>query len=541
MSAPLSPDSIERRSPGTLPPYLSNGVLGIRFASLPHLPGTTVVSGFSGLDPADGVESLARGPYALAADLCIDGVWASSAPEWTTLVRQQYDFATGELTTIWKFRTGAVEATVDVTAFCSRSVPALAVQELIVRLDRPADITLVAGIDPTDVPGTGDRYAQPQDQGPNEGVDGRLLWRSHGETTSLGVAYATSFRGDQDVKAAPSSRDARGWFSTSYEVRARADRSYRLTAICALVPELSHARPDEQAGRLAALGASLGFDALRAENRRRWDELWRGRIELDGADRRWQAITDASLFYLLTSTHSGSLASTSLFGLAYWPNYHYYHGHVMWDIDTFTVPPLTLLAPDAAHALLDYRFRHLRSAQDHAAMHGWRGAMFPWESCPDHGEEATPGARPYTEDHVTADVGLAFAAYVYATGDLDYARRVAWPVLRSVADWVESRVTPSRRGFEIRHTVGPREHYEPVDNNAYMNMSAASVLRAAATCAVMIGQEAAGPMGADRIAAWSSRPIRVAARSSTTTAPAWTSRRVACRRARRGCSPSAIA
>ena len=102
--------------------------------------------------------------------------------------------------------------------------------------------------------------------------------------------------------------------------------------------------------------------------------------------------------------------------------------------------------------------------------------MFPWESCPDHGEEATPGARPYTEDHVTADVGLAFAAYVDATGDLDYARRVAWPVLRSVAEWVESRVTPSRRGFETGHTVGPREHYEPVDNNAYMNMSAASVL-----------------------------------------------------------------
>ena len=44
-----------------------------------------------------------------------------------------------------------------------------------------------------------------------------------------------------------------------------------------------------------------------------------------------------------------------MFGLAYWPDYHYYRGHVMWDIETFAVPPLLLTDPDAARALLDYR------------------------------------------------------------------------------------------------------------------------------------------------------------------------------------------
>ena len=37
--------------------------------------------------------------------------------------------------------------------------------------------------------------------------------------------------------------------------------------------------------------------------------------------------------------------------------------------------------------------------------------MYPWESCPVHGDEVTPGARPYTEDHVTFDVAVAFASY----------------------------------------------------------------------------------------------------------------------------------
>ena len=106
--------------------------------------------------------------------------------------------------------------------------------------------------------------------------------------------------------------------------------------------------------------------------------------------------------------------------------------------------------------------------------------MYPWESCPEHGEEATPGARPYTEDHVSADVALAFAGYVHATGDADYARRVAWPVMRSVAEFIVSRVIATKRGYEILGTVGPREVYQLVDNNAYTNMSAASALRAAA-------------------------------------------------------------
>jgi trehalose/maltose hydrolase-like predicted phosphorylase len=490
MPSPLSPAPVKRRVPDALPPYLSNGVLGIRFPGVPYLSGTTMINGFAGLHPNDGVEGFARAPFVLAADVQLAGVWASAAPEWIRVIEQRYDFATAELHTLWSFRVDGTTATIETTAFCSRTVPALAACDVQVRVDSPADVALAAGIDPTGVPGYADSVAQPQDQGPNEDVDGRLLWHSSGDISTVGMAYTTSFHGGSEAEREAASRDERGWFSTSYRLRARTDRRYRLSLLSAVVPVLSHARPDEQAGRLAAVGAKRGFDGLRLENAAAWDELWQGRIELDGADARWQAITDASVFYLLASTHSASLASTSLFGLAYWPNYHYYHGHVMWDIETFTVPPLLLLAPDSAHALLDYRFRHLTAAHHNAALHGWRGAMYPWESCPEHGEESTPGARPYTEDHVSADVALAFAGYIQATGDADYARRIAWPVMRSVAEFIVSRVIATKRGFEILATVGPREVYQVVDNNAYTNMSAATALRAAADCATMIGATA---------------------------------------------------
>lgn len=487
MAEPLSPPAISERAAEALPPYLANGVIGIRHPGLPHLPGTTMVNGFAGLHPGDGVEGFARAPYALAVDVRLRGVWASSAPEWVELTGQRYDFAAGELHTSWRFRVDGVTAFVETVAFCSRTLPAVAAVELTLRTDAAADVAMAAGVDPTEVPGFATDVGQPQDQGPNEGVDGRLRWHSHGDVACLGVAYSTRPLGDARAERAASASDARGWFSTTWTVRARAGRRYGVQLLTALVPDVSHARPDEEAGRLASLAASISFDGLREANRRAWIEIWRGRIVLDGADARWQAITDASVFYLLSSVHASSLASTSLFGLAYWPDYHYYHGHVMWDIETFTVPPLLLLDPDAAHALLDYRFRHLDAARRLAALHGRRGAMYPWESCPQHGEESTPGARPYTEDHVTLDVALAFASYVHATGDADYARRVAWPVLRSVADWIVSRVDLTPRGYEIRRTVGPRESYAPVDNDAFTNMAATRALEEAVAMGALVG------------------------------------------------------
>jgi trehalose/maltose hydrolase-like predicted phosphorylase len=99
---------------------------------------------------------------------------------------------------------------------------------------------------------------------------------------------------------------------------------------------------------MAAKARHDGFDVIRAENRAAWDEIWKGRIKLVGAEPRWQALADAAFFYLNSSVHASSCASTSIFGLATWHDYHYYYGHVMWDIEAFAVPVLTFVQPQAA-------------------------------------------------------------------------------------------------------------------------------------------------------------------------------------------------
>src|SRR5436189_5674688 len=192
----------------------------------------------------------------------------------------------------------------------------------------------------------------------------------------------------------------------------------------------------------------MGFDILRRENAAAWQSLWRGRIVVIGADRRWQALADAAFFYVHTSTHPGSL-STHPFGLAQWHGYHYYYGHVMWDIESFLLPPLLLTNPDAAAAMLDYRSRCIEAARENARLTGQRGVQFPWESSPARSEEAAPGLGPAGayEQHVSADVAKAFADYAHATGNDVFYGTCAWPVLAGVADWLTSRAITTPRGW----------------------------------------------------------------------------------------------
>ena len=189
--------------------------------------------------------------------------------------------------------------------------------------------------------------------------------------------------------------------------------------------------------------------------------------------------------YLHTSAHASSLFSTFMFGLAYWPNYHYYRGHVMWDIEGFALPVFVLTDPAIARSLLEYRLNRLLAARRNAAMNGYQGLQFPWAASAVHGEEVIrlSKARVIFEQHVNMVVAHAFAQFCLATGDHGYLREHAWGVLSGVADWIVSGGISTARGFEIHECLGIAEQEMPVDNHAYVNMAAAVVLREAASAA----------------------------------------------------------
>lgn len=60
-------------------------------------------------------------------------------------------------------------------------------------------------------------------------------------------------------------------------------------------------------------------------------------------------------------------------------------------------------------------------------------------------------------------------------------------MLTEVARWIASRVRQTERGFEIQRVQGVAETGGPVNNNAFVNMSAAMALREAAALAPALG------------------------------------------------------
>ena len=492
MSVPLSPKPVRNTGERELPAYVSNGLIGLRVRELPLTAGMALVSGFAGEHPERRIEAEAPAPYPLAGDIGVNGVWLSDAPHQVSDLEQAYDFSNGELTSGFTFTATDVSIRCEVLTFASREDPTLVCQEVSITVESACDLHVRSIVDATGMSGRALRHMRDTPGESKPACDGTLLWESAGGLGKVGLAHVSEMLGGASNDAEPKRpplEDNR--LATTYSFRARTGQRYRMRQITSVVCGAMHHQPDQHAGRLAAKARFDGFDAIRAENKAIWAELWKGRIVLVGAEERWQALADAAFFYLNSSVHASSPASTSIFGLATWHDYHYYYGHVMWDIEAFAVPVLSVLQPEAAASILDYRFRTLQAAYNNARLMGRRGAQFAWESAPSTGDEAAPlpGTAAWHEDHVSLDVARAFAFHADVSGEVEFLREKAWPVISGVAEWVTTRVAKTRRGYEVRASMGIAEREEPVKNAAFTNMASVVVLRDAISAAERLGRE----------------------------------------------------
>ena len=490
-SGPSSPSSARGPRDGELPAYVSNGLIGLRVREVPILAGMALVSGVVGEHPERRIEAAATVPYPLAGDIAVNGVWLRDQPWAISDLTQAYDFATGELTSGFVFHAGARRVEVEVLTFASRTAAALVLQEVTIRVDAPCNLTVRAIVD---IDGLRGRVARRRTRTPGETepvCDGALLWETEGRLSGCGLALWTELAAPAEGQRSTYDWDRTGPLVTEYRVRATRRGPVRLRQMAAVIPALVHEHPDEEAERRVWRGRETGFDALRDRNRRDWQDIWKGRIVLRGAPERHQALVDAAVFYLTSSTHPASPSATSIFGLATWHDYHYYYGHVMWDVDAFCLPPLMLLQPDSARAMLGFRTRGLAAARAIAGLSGRDGVEFPWQAAPLTGQEAAPGngSAAAHEDHGTLHIGRAFSLYADITGDSAFLKEDAWPVLSGLADWVVSRLEATARGVELKRAMGPAETPDPPDNDAFTLMAMHDLLRRAIRAAEAIGAD----------------------------------------------------
>lgn len=245
--------------------------------------------------------------------------------------------------------------------------------------------------------------------------------------------------------------------------------------------------PLNEAERLTIFAMLEGKERLLQHHEAAWDKLWQSDIVVEG-DVQSQRDIRFALYHLYSFAREGTAYSLSPMGLSGLG----YNGHVFWDTELWMYPPLLVLQPEIAKSLLEYRYQRLEAARQNAFSHGYKGAMFPWESS-DAGTEDTPVwalTGPF-QHHISGCVGWAFWKYYQVTKDKIWLRDRGYPVLKEVADFWTSRVERKGPGkYEINNVIGANEWQENIDNNAFTNAIAISVLRYATLAAKELGLRA---------------------------------------------------
>jgi trehalose/maltose hydrolase-like predicted phosphorylase len=458
------------------PAYLSNGLIGVRPGPNPLAPAKTMVNGFIYSDIPYKVVSLSAAPYPLVTDFRVNNITLLGHPELVKVERQTLDMASGELLTEMTFTpSNGITLRLKVLQFTCRAAPSLLCQEITFSPSSDGTVEIFAGVDAAEFSGSVYSTRAPE----RTEVDLAVGYLSQGGLSKLGVAVAAPV--SEEFKSQGQQVTGRASFAAGFSLEAKGGQTYRFPTIAAMVSDFYQPAPEQEAIRQAKRGAMLGIDLLRSQNRDLWSDLWRSRVKVYG-DADSQRVLDSAFFYLHSSLHAANKNGMAPFGLS---QFDYYYGHSFWDTESWSLLPVTLAAPATARSLLEFRVRGLENAKRLAALYGYRGAQFPWEASPIDGADATPtfAGTGWEEQHVTPDVALGFWEYQMATGDEDFLHEGTWPVLRAVAEWIESRGVSTSRGFEIRHVMGPDEGVQDVNNNSYVNVICRMVLEAAVRCA----------------------------------------------------------
>lgn len=263
----------------------------------------------------------------------------------------------------------------------------------------------------------------------------------------------------------------------------KAGTTYHFAIAGATISTAQNDDPMNEAERYAIYAKLQGVKKLISFHNAAWDDLWKSDIKVDGDDAS-QTDIHSALYHLYSFVRAGTSYSPSPMGLSGLG----YNGHVFWDTEIWMFPALLVLHPEMAKSMIEYRYQRLQQAKDNAFAHGFKGAMFPWESAASGNEETPVWALtgPF-QHHITADVAIAAWNYFAVTQDTAWLREKGFPIIRNGADFWVSRVEKNGPGhYDINNVVAADEWAENVDNDAFTNAAAKANLHFATAAAALL-------------------------------------------------------
>jgi len=147
-----------------------------------------------------------------------------------------------------------------------------------------------------------------------------------------------------------------------------------------------------------------------------------------------------------------------------------YNGHAFWDTEACCLPFYLFTKPEAAKALLLFRYNTLPEAIERAGMLDCRGACYPIATL--NGDEACNlWQHASLQLQPSSAVAYGIWHYVHTTDDRDflwnYGAEMLIQISRFLADRAAKSGSSGKYGFY--GVMGPDEFHMMVNNNAYTN------------------------------------------------------------------------
>ncbi len=460
---------------------VANGMVGIVSSSEPFKVKDVVLNGAFDLYGRGRVSNILKTFNFLNMYLEVDGARIESFKQVQNYA-QVLDMRHAYLTTSFDY---ADKASVSYTYYALRHLPYTALVDVTITAKKDIDITPASVMEAPDMLKDVQNYYNEIDR-PHVRIS-LLTSTAKSPTGKLLMAASNSFLFDEPHGSEPSVIHEM-WDNSMHLLKFKkhltAGQTYHFAVAGSAITSAHDDDPLNEAERLTIFAALEGRARLVQFHNNAWDSLWKSDIIIDGDDES-QRDVHSMLYHLYSFVREGTAYSLSPMGLSGLG----YNGHAFWDTELWMYPGLLVLHPGIAHSLLEYRFQRIEAAKHNAFAHGYKGAMFPWESAASGNEETPVWALsgPF-EHHITADIAIAAWNYYCVTQDKNWLRERGWPLLKETADFWASRVERNGSGhFDIKNVVAADEWAENIDNNAFTNAAAKANLQFAAQAASILG------------------------------------------------------
>ena len=459
---------------------VANGMLGIVSSPEPFRIKDVVLNGAYDLYGRGRVSNFLRSFNFLNMYLEVDGKRLSSAD--VTNTQQQLDMKHAAFTSSFDYKDAA---SVSYSYYALRHLPYCGMIDVTIIPKKDIEITAASVMEAPDALKDVQNYYNEIDR-PHVTIS-LLSSTAKSPTGKLSFASSTSFLFNEQHGSEP--RIIHEMWDNNmhlmkFKKRLKAGETYKFSITGASISSAQHDDPLNEAERYAIFCKLEGHDRLIRFHNKAWDELWKSDIIIEGDDESQLAVRSA-LYHLYSFVREGTSYSPSPMGLSGLG----YNGHVFWDTEIWMYPAILVLHPEMARSMVEYRYERLKEAKHNAFAHGYKGAMYPWESAASGNEETPVWALsgPF-EHHITADVAIAAWNYYCVTQDKNWLREKGYPVLKECADFWASRVERNGPGhYDIKNVVAADEWAENVDNNAFTNAAARATLKFATDAAKLLG------------------------------------------------------